>query len=463
MAQASRLCCITAVQEHIHQPQARRLCHDYERPSVQIRDRIKELRRVKASQLRPHPQNWRTHPKTQQDALRGVLAEVGYVDALLARELPDGTLELIDGHLRAETTPDVEVPVLIVDLDDAEAAKLLALHDPLAGLAETDNDVLGELLQQIETDNETVQTLLDEMLTKPDLLFGGETGEGMGFRSGMGALKDRISHWRNREEFFDCPADVSRVLATKTRFVVLFSGGKDSLASLLWVRCNFPEIDCCAVFSDTGVEFPGMGAYVAEMCELLDAEYVVVKPTTEWWSWLRKKGRWPSLLYRDCAQQMIHTPCAQWVRANCKAEQTAIFTGSRAEEAVRGSQKTSTSSLGSLGKDAERYYHFAPCFNVKKAVLERVLRESALPLWVGYGKGFVRTACWCCPGQCGLQAAALQEHYPGLANEIKQWEKSLGVLRPEDHGIGTSFNELVARGHRQRGRSGQSEAKQQSL
>jgi hypothetical protein len=63
-----------------------------------------------------------------------VLAEVGYADALLVRELGDGTLELIDGHLRAETTPDAEVPVLIVDLDDAEAAKVLALHDPLAAI-----------------------------------------------------------------------------------------------------------------------------------------------------------------------------------------------------------------------------------------------------------------------------------------------------------------------------------------
>ncbi|MCP4549634.1 MAG: hypothetical protein GY835_24530, partial [bacterium] len=57
---------------------------------MMIRDRIKELRRVKASELRPHPANWRTHPKAQQDALRGVLAEIGYADALLCRELPDG-------------------------------------------------------------------------------------------------------------------------------------------------------------------------------------------------------------------------------------------------------------------------------------------------------------------------------------------------------------------------------------
>ena len=135
---------------------------------MKIRDRVKELRRVRAGELRPHPRNWRVHPQLQQDALRGVLAEIGYADALLARELPDGSLELIDGHLRAETTPDVEVPVLVVDLDDREAAKLLALHDPLAGLAEADQDVLADLLAEVETGSEAVQAVLDELLAQPE-------------------------------------------------------------------------------------------------------------------------------------------------------------------------------------------------------------------------------------------------------------------------------------------------------
>ena len=420
---------------------------------MKIRDRIKELRRVRADRLRPHPNNWRVHPKGQQDALRGLLAEVGYADALLARELPDGTLQLIDGHLRAETTPEAEVPVLILDLDDREAAKLLALHDPLAGLAEADGDVLAELLDRVETENQAVRNLLDDILSEPELSLEDEAAEHRGFRPGVGSLKDTVSHWRGSEEFFHCPENVGRVLQTKRRCVVLFSGGKDSLASLLWVRRSFPDVKCFAVFSDTGVEFPGIGGYVAEICELVRAEHVVVKPAAEWWSWLRKKGRWPSLLYRDCAQKMIHAPCAAWVRANCMPEETALFTGSRAEEAVRGSQKTATSPLGSLGKHATDYYHFAPCFNVKKPVLEEILRKSGLPTWPGYEKGFVRTACWCCPGQCGLQAAALQDHYPGLANEIRVWEKSLGVVRPDERDDGTRFDELVARGYRQRERS----------
>jgi hypothetical protein len=136
---------------------------------VIIRDRIKELRRVKAAELRPHPNNWRVHPQSQQDALRGVLAEVGYADALLARELPDGTLQLIDGHLRAETTPEMEVPVLVVDLDEHEAAKLLAVHDPLAGLAEANHDALAELVEQVETESEAVRNLLDQLLSEPGL------------------------------------------------------------------------------------------------------------------------------------------------------------------------------------------------------------------------------------------------------------------------------------------------------
>jgi ParB-like chromosome segregation protein Spo0J len=141
---------------------------------MKIRDRVKELRRVRAGDLRPHPKNWRTHPAAQRDALRGVLAEIGYADALLARELPDGTLELVDGHLRAETTPEADVPVLVLDLDDAEAAKLLALLDPLAAMAETDRDVLAELLSDVQTQNDAVQRVLDGMLAAAEMPLGAE-------------------------------------------------------------------------------------------------------------------------------------------------------------------------------------------------------------------------------------------------------------------------------------------------
>lgn len=130
---------------------------------MQVRDRVKELRRVSASELVPNPRNWRTHPPAQQDALRGVLAEVGYAGALLARELDDGRLQLIDGHLRAETTPDCLVPVLVLDVDEQEALKILVTHDPLTALAGADVEKLNEALSECNIRNPALMAMLAEL------------------------------------------------------------------------------------------------------------------------------------------------------------------------------------------------------------------------------------------------------------------------------------------------------------
>ena len=125
-----------------------------------IRDRIRELRRVHAKDLLPNPKNWRRHPKAQADALRGLLGEIGYADALLVRELADGRLMLIDGHLRAETTPDLEVPVLILDVTEEEADKLLLTLDPLAAMAESDSERIKALLASVRTDSAAIEELI---------------------------------------------------------------------------------------------------------------------------------------------------------------------------------------------------------------------------------------------------------------------------------------------------------------
>ncbi len=132
--------------------------------SQDFRDRIKELRRVPARELVANPRNWRKHPAAQAQALRAVLEEVGYADVLLAREMPDGRLMLIDGHLRAETTPDQNVPVVVLDVDEIEADKILATLDPLAGMAQTDKLVardLADLLREFSGDG--VNRLLEQL------------------------------------------------------------------------------------------------------------------------------------------------------------------------------------------------------------------------------------------------------------------------------------------------------------
>src|SRR5262245_56814892 len=110
-----------------------------------MKNRIKEHRRVRAGDLVPHELNPRTHSEAQRAALQALYDEIGFARSLLAYELPDGRLKLIDGHLRADMDPEAVLDVEVLDVNDAEARALLLAIDPLAQLAGYDADALDKL------------------------------------------------------------------------------------------------------------------------------------------------------------------------------------------------------------------------------------------------------------------------------------------------------------------------------
>jgi ParB-like chromosome segregation protein Spo0J len=116
-------------------------------------------------QLLANPQNWRIHSKNQQDAVAGVLAEVGWVQSVIVNRR---TGHLVDGHLRVSIAlrDDAKtVPVVYVDLSPEEESLILATLDPLAALAGTDREKLEDLLSAIGSDSVEVQNLLSQMAT----------------------------------------------------------------------------------------------------------------------------------------------------------------------------------------------------------------------------------------------------------------------------------------------------------
>src|SRR5215472_15283660 len=122
------------------------------------RNRIKEHRRVRAGDLVPHEHNWRRHPRAQRAALEALYREVGFARSLLAYELPDGRLKLLDGHLRRDLDPDMLVDVEVLDVNDDEARALLLSIDPLAALAETQEQLHNRLLELTPTVSPELQT-----------------------------------------------------------------------------------------------------------------------------------------------------------------------------------------------------------------------------------------------------------------------------------------------------------------
>src|SRR5260370_2873796 len=83
----------------------------------QIRNRIKGHRKVRAGDLVPHEWNFRLHPHGQKAALAAIYQEVAFARSLLACELPDGRLNLIDGHLRRALDPGLESDLEVLDVN----------------------------------------------------------------------------------------------------------------------------------------------------------------------------------------------------------------------------------------------------------------------------------------------------------------------------------------------------------
>lgn len=139
------------------------------------KDRITGQGKENPEQLLANPQNWRIHPKHQQDALKGALEEIGWIQQVIVNQR---TGHLVDGHLRVELSMregETEVPVIYVDLSEDEEKIALASIDPLSAMAETDQNMLDQLLEGLEVDNDDLGSLLESLASR-DLLDEPEDG-----------------------------------------------------------------------------------------------------------------------------------------------------------------------------------------------------------------------------------------------------------------------------------------------
>ncbi len=118
---------------------------------------------MRASDIAENPRNWRVHPEGQVSAMQATLDKIGFAGALIARDV-GGKVELLDGHLRRKMAGNDLVPVLIVDLNDQEAAHLLATYDPLSDLATVNEHALARLLEEAGGDDDAfMRSLLSQV------------------------------------------------------------------------------------------------------------------------------------------------------------------------------------------------------------------------------------------------------------------------------------------------------------
>lgn len=172
---------------------------------IDFRSRIVGHGEEAPDQLLANPANFRIHPKAQQDALAGVLKEVGYVQSVVVNQI---TGHLIDGHLRVSLAlreNQATIPVVYVELTPAEEALVLATFDPISGLAVTDKEKLTELLQEVSTSSAEIESLLTQLSVSPD---GMSTEEKFDEWGGMPEFtNDNLQGYRSLIVHFDKPED----------------------------------------------------------------------------------------------------------------------------------------------------------------------------------------------------------------------------------------------------------------
>lgn len=125
---------------------------------------------VDPRKLVANPANWRKHPEEQHAALSALLRDVGWVGRVVVNKR---TGLILDGHLRVElavSQGEPHVPVMFVDLSEAEERKVLALLDPIGDLAKADPGKLAALITQIpkgDALSDIIRSIASQNIPKP--------------------------------------------------------------------------------------------------------------------------------------------------------------------------------------------------------------------------------------------------------------------------------------------------------
>lgn len=131
------------------------------------KSRIIERRRMTGRELMVNQFNPKNHPDFQLAGLEKVLDRFGKVDGLIAyhSERNDGKLTIFNGHGRQMLDPDEVWDVAITDLTDKEVDELVLYFDPIAAMAQQDEQITQTLLSQVEAGDEGLQWLLENVVT----------------------------------------------------------------------------------------------------------------------------------------------------------------------------------------------------------------------------------------------------------------------------------------------------------
>lgn len=235
------------------------------------------------------------------------------------------------------------------------------------------------------------------------------------------------------------------------KILVQFSGGKDSLAALIWARENISK-NITAVFCDTGWEAPETYTYIKEITQKLEVELITIrsKKYVDFLDMARKKKRFPSTKARFCTTELKVRPMIDFILDEVKGHFLAVQ-GIRKDESLSRSKMDESCTYFKYykvpygydknGKPKYHTYRKKEVFQFIKTFANDILRpvfywsaeetvnyilEHDLKLNPLYLQGNKRVGCWPCIMCIQPEIKALIKHDNKRIELIANFEKETG-------------------------------------
>lgn len=204
------------------------------------------------------------------------------------------------------------------------------------------------------------------------------------------------------------------------KYVVSFSGGKDSSAMLLKLIENNEPIDEI-IYCDVGKEFPQMYEHIAKLEKYIGQNITVLKSDKDFdyymFDHIKTKGKnigqkgysWAGIRQRWCTSKLKTDVIHKYIKEKYKNSDVIQYIGIACDETKR------------IKDDPKIKYPLVEYKMTEQDCLEYCYSKGFD--WGGLYQIFNRVSCWCCPLQSLNELRKLRKHFPDLWQELLDMDK----------------------------------------
>jgi len=210
------------------------------------------------------------------------------------------------------------------------------------------------------------------------------------------------------------------------KYIVSYSGGKDSTATLLWAYERYAPENIIVAFCDTGWETRttyDYVEYISEWCESKDISFNKIKPAMQFEELVYHKKMFPRSFRRYCTQMLKIKPFFMFIS---QIQQKEVLVGERSQESPSREKKAHT--------EFNEYYNcylHRPIKDWTHDDVFKIHQKHNIKHNPMYDLGFSRVGCAPCIMANKKDIALINKYFPEQIDKIKKLENNLQQKREE--------------------------------